>query len=383
MKAIVIGAGIAGITTALSLQKFGIEYDLIESHGSLNAFGAGIWLAPNSLKVLESLDKKLLAEIKLNGKTVDHFGVTDHKGNPISTLEMQDLENRFGHRHVTIHRKRLIEILASYLRQPILFNKKYKSHDKNGTRIDVRFEDRSVISSDFIIACDGIGSAVREQNFDQIEERFSGQTCWRAIINHKVPLSYKDCFYEMWNSENRTRVGHAPISDDQIYLFITSKERKTISQNKNTKNHLADLVKDYAFDVQKAIESSNEEDWLCHELTDFKPLEKWFSNDVVLVGDSAHAMTPNMGQGGNQAIESAYCLALQLNKKENFINAFESYQKLRKERVDGIIGMSWKLGQLVNMPNGILKRIIIWVMKNTPQSIFLKQTIKQYTPIVE
>ena len=382
MKAIIIGAGIAGITTALSLEKFGIDYELVESHNSLNAYGAGIWLAPNALRVLQNLNTKLLEEIKSNGKTVENFGVTDHTGEPISMIEMQAIEDELGHRHVTIHRKRLIEILSSHLKKPILFNTAYDSHEKQADGIIVKCNDGSKIKGDFIIACDGVGSVVRKKNFAPVEERFSGQTCWRAIINYKVPVEYEGCFYEMWNTQNRTRVGHAPISNDQIYLFLTAKECKTSSAGKPTKDYLIEKVKDYGFGVQKAIEASKEEDWLCHELSDFKPINKWYSNDLVLVGDSAHAMTPNMGQGGNQSIESAYCLGLQLSKKDNFRDAFKCYQSLRKKRVDEIINMSWKLGQFVNMPSGIIKKTLLWLMKNTPKNVFLKQSIKQYTPIV-
>jgi len=382
MKAIIVGAGIAGITTALSLQKFGIDFDIVESHHSLNAYGAGIWLAPNALQVLEKLNKRLFQEIKSNGNTVNHFGITDHRGKPISLMKVPEIEALLGYRHVTIHRKRLIEILASYLKQPILFNKTYESHEKKGETITVKFTDESNLKYDFMIACDGIGSVVRQKNFDSIQERFSGQTCWRAIINYQVPITYKGCFYEMWNLEDLTRVGHAPISDEQIYIFITAKERKDSSKGKLKKEYLINKVKDYAFDIQKAIEISDEQDWLCHELSDFKPLDKWFSDEVVLVGDAAHSMTPNMGQGGNQAIESAYCLALKLSEHKSFINAFESYQILRKNRVDDIINTSWKLGQFVNMRYGILKKILIWMMKKIPQGILRKQSIKQYTPVV-
>jgi len=382
MKAIIVGAGIAGITTALGLQKQGIDFELVESYNSLNAYGAGIWLAPNALQVLEKLDTDLLNEIRSNGKTVDRFGVTDYKGSMISVLDMQELEDELGYRHVTIHRQKLIEILASYLKKPILFNKAYESHEKLGVGVGVTFRDGSTMKGDFLIACDGIGSVVRQRNFAKAEERFSGQTCWRAIINHQVPPSYKGCFYEMWDSKNGTRVGHAPISDGQVYMFITSKERKSVSDTKIKKDYLTEKVKDYAFDIKKAIEVSNEEDWLCHELSDFKPLDKWFSDDVVLVGDAAHAMTPNMGQGGNQAIESAYCLALQLAENKRLIDSFDSYQTIRKTRVDEIVSSSWRLGQFVNMRYGILKKLMIWIMKKMPKRILMKQSMKQYTPIV-
>lgn len=383
MKAIIVGAGIAGITTALGLQKLGIEFDLLESSASLNANGAGIWLAPNALKILEKLNPDLLQEIKSNGSKVEQFGVTDHKGSPISLIEMKDIEKELGHRHVTIHRKRLIEILSSYLIKPIAFNKAYHSHKKHANHLSVTCKDGSLVKGDFIIACDGVGSKVRQKNFAPVRERISGQTCWRAIIDHKVPKDYKGCFYEMWDIKNSTRVGHAPISDEQIYIFITAKEKKNISNGKITKDYLSRIVRDYSFDITKAIKSSNEEDWLCHELSDFKPLKKWYSNEVVLVGDSAHAMTPNMGQGGNQAIESAYCIGLQLNKEATFYGAFRSYQALRKARVDGIINRSWKLGQFVNMPWGVFKKTLLWLMKKTPNTLVLKQSIKQYTPSVE
>jgi 2-polyprenyl-6-methoxyphenol hydroxylase-like FAD-dependent oxidoreductase len=102
------------------------------------------------------------------------------------------------------------------------------------------------------------------------------------------------------------------------------------------------------------------------DLHDFAPRGQWSNGRVVLLGDAAHAMTPNLGQGGAQAIEDAYVLAEQLARQPGWEQAFGEYERLRLPKVRWIVNTAWKFGRLAHLRNPVLQRLRDWTMKCTP-----------------
>ena len=106
---------------------------------------------------------------------------------------------------------------------------------------------------------------------------------------------------------------------------------------------------------------------------DLKPIKKWQNQNVCLIGDAAHATTPNLGQGACQAIEDAYILGKLLDNGMAIENTFEVYEKLRRKKAHNIVNTSWTVGKMAHIEN----RIAIWLrnfaMKNMPKSANKKQ----------
>ncbi|PID68483.1 MAG: monooxygenase, partial [Flavobacteriia bacterium] len=108
------------------------------------------------------------------------------------------------------------------------------------------------------------------------------------------------------------------------------------------------------------------------EISDLKPIFVWHRENVCLIGDAAHATTPNMGQGACQAIEDAYVLSECLDKYE--INkAFKEYQKLRLPKAHQVVKASWIFGKMAHLRNPILIGLRNQMLKLTPASINRKQ----------
>ena len=375
MKALIVGGGIAGYTCALALQKFGIDYELFESQGTTARQGAGIWLSPNGLKVLEEINPEIVSILKEVGHVSNDFGMIHKSGKPISLMKMNEVEREFGYRHIMIHRNELQKLLESFITGTIHFNKKLTAVNQTAQQVSVEFTDQTLHTGNILIGCDGVGSKVRDNLFPKVKERDSGQYCWRAIVDYVPKENYQNSFFEQ-NGEPGVRAAYAPVNDHQVYFFVTAKVDKI---DKNIKQQLMDLVGDFPYDIKGVIEASKQENWIIKPLNDFAPINEWYNNRTVLVGDAAHAMTPNMGQGGNQAIESAFVLARCLSE-ENYSEAFKKYQGIRKDHVDDVTQKSWQFGKLVGMKPKFIRDMIFHFISKTSMEKMVKQMSKVYRP---
>jgi 2-polyprenyl-6-methoxyphenol hydroxylase-like FAD-dependent oxidoreductase len=113
-------------------------------------------------------------------------------------------------------------------------------------------------------------------------------------------------------------------------------------------------------------------------LSDLEILETWHKGKICLMGDAAHATTPNMGQGANQAIESAWVLADCLAKEAGYKTAFETYQNIRQTKATQIVKMSWQIGKMAHLKNPILIAFRNAMARMTPASIGRKQLGKLF-----
>jgi len=129
--------------------------------------------------------------------------------------------------------------------------------------------------------------------------------------------------------------------------------------------------------VDELIQATPDNQIHVAEITDLKPIKAWYQNQICLIGDAAHAMTPNMGQGAGQSIEDAFILANCLEKYPPQ-EAFEKYQSLRQTKVLQIVNNSWRIGQIAQLENSFGIWLRNQMMKLTPDAIGKKQTAQVF-----
>jgi 2-polyprenyl-6-methoxyphenol hydroxylase-like FAD-dependent oxidoreductase len=185
--------------------------------------------------------------------------------------------------------------------------------------------------------------------------------------------------YEIWGGKKGLRAAYSKINDAQIYGYITDYQPAGESENKRTvKTNLLKLCSDFPAIIKDLIESCDENDILKTDLFDFKPVSQWTDGKLALLGDAAHATTPNLGQGACQAIEDAYVIAEQLSRTGDISEAFKNYQLKRIEKATYITNMSWQFAKLTNT-SGFTKSIIKNIIRLTPEFISDKQLDKIYS----
>lgn len=345
----IIGAGIGGLTTALVFEKLNIKYQLFEKSKAPNALGAGIWLAPNALQVLEFAG--VLDAIFKVGNVVNRITLSNEKLKLLVDSSQLPAKEKYGFSTLAIHRAKLqLALIEAIPKDKIHWNKAFKSFKQLNNTVSVDFTDGSQTETKYLIGADGINSKVRSQLFTKSQIRYSGQTCWRGVMKTALPPEYKDRGIEMWGKG--IRFGLSQLSNNETSWFAVKNSEAFQKDDKTVlKEKLSKLYKDFHPIVQKLINNTDIKDILRNDITDLKPIKHWQKDTVCLIGDAAHATTPNMGQGGAQAIEDAYYLGKLIVENKNK-NIFEQFEKKRYKRVNSIVKQSWYTGKIANLKTG-------------------------------
>lgn len=374
MKAAIIGAGIGGLATAIALQQAGIDFEIFEAAPELKPVGAGIVMASNAMQVFQRLG--IENKIEAAGlEIVNAYGV-DQNFKLISGLRVKEkIAPRYGIGSYAFHRGRLQQVLLGEIdNKRIHLNKKLTTLVQDHQKISFSFDDGSVTESDLVIGADGIKSSVRKNIFGDVPLRYAGQTCWRGMTKFSLPTEMKFNSYEMWGKEKGLRFGFVPTAQDEVYYFTTF--FADANGKDNPKQLKKDLFQKYSCFGKvsiELIESTPEENIIRSDINDFVPISQWWKGKVALLGDAAHATTPNLGQGGCQAVEDAYVIAKCLRGNSTIEKAFEQYQNIRYEKAVHVVNLSWSFGKMTNIGNPFLQSLRNGFMRLMPGSMAIKQ----------
>ena len=371
MKFNIIGAGIGGLTLAVALKQKGIPFQIFEQAEEMKAVGAGIILGNNAMQVYEKLG--LVDALLEKGNRISQLSITEADLKPMSTIDLTDYEKQTGLANLAIHRGDLQTLLLSKLDEGDLTTSKKLMKLETGSKPKLHFEDRTTVEPEYVIGADGINSVVRKSITGENTIRSARQICWRGVADYQLTAKDKTHFREAWGKG--CRFGFGQINERQVYYFALLNIRESMDEHKGDdwKNHFK------VFDplVSQLIEATPNSQIHVGEITDLKPIKTWYKNQICLIGDAAHAMTPNMGQGAGQSIEDAYVLANCLEKYAPE-QAFEKYQSLRITKALQIVNNSWRIGMIAQLENSVGIWLRNQVMKMTPDSIGKKQTAQVF-----
>lgn len=369
-KIAIIGAGIGGLTTALALQKIGLEPVVYERAAAIKPVGAGIIMANNAMQVYKELG--ILHAIQNRGHKISQIQITDEVLQQLSDIALEEFESKYGVYNLAIHRAALLDVLA----QEVGFNnikcsKSLLRIQKQNKGYILFFEDGTEAYCEVLIAADGIHSVVREQLFSSSVIRDSGQRCWRGICKMPKNSVFNNKAIELWSKGKR--FGFSKIDDQTCYWFAVVN-----ATLQNQEKDIKDIFKDFHPEIKNLIADTPEENIIFNTIIDLKPIKKWTGNNLCLIGDAAHATTPNLGQGACQAVEDAYVLMQLLEKEEDFNTAFQKYEKLRIKKAHFVVETSWKIGKMAQIENRFFILARNAVLPFIPNSIKRKQLEKVF-----
>lgn len=357
MRAVVVGGGIGGLAAAIGLTRAGHQVEVLEQAEEFTEVGAGLSVWPNALRALDALG--VGAPVRERARLSGQAGIKDASGRWLSRTSTAALERRFG-LVAMVHRADLLDILFAALPPETL---------RPGVTVAAVREDGTVLHSagrseaDLVVGADGIGSAVRRSLWpDARPPRYAGYTSWR-MVTPELPFREGG---ETWGRGER--FGYAPLPDGRVYAFASVNAREGAPDE-----GLAGLRRRFGawHEPIPSLLAAVDEAAVHHEdLYELPPLRTYVAGRVVLVGDAAHAMTPNLGQGACQAIEDAAVLAER---------GLEGYERARRRRTQMIVRRSRRVGRIAqwSAPIPVLTRDT--AVRLMPEPVFLRS----FAPVLD
>lgn len=358
LRLLVAGGGIGGLVFALAAKKKGFEVVVFEK--DLSAIrGEGQYRGPiqiqsNALAALEAIDLDVAEEVmntgcitgdRINGLVdgisgnwyvkFDTFTPAAERGLPVTRV---------------ISRMALQQILAHAVGEDVIINgSNVTKFEDNGDKVTVMLEDGQSYEGDLLVGADGIWSKVRKNLFGPKEAVYSGYTCYTGIADF-VPADIETVGYRVFLGHKQYFVS-SDVGAGKMQWYAFHKEAPGgVDSPRGKKERLLKIFGGWCDNVIDLILATDEDAILRRDIYDRIPILTWGKGRVTLLGDSVHAMQPNMGQGGCMAIEDGYQLAVELDKswKESsesgtpidVVTSLKRYENARKLRVAIIHGLA-------------------------------------------
>jgi len=378
MRIIIIGGGIGGLTAALALARRGLSCEVFEAGARDRDQGAGLMLAPNALAVLRRLE--LCDQVLKAGFEPRSMIIARSDGRIFQRVEADEWRRRYGFGPVAIHRAALHRLLVDALHGVPVHYDTAVAHvtDEADGPLTVTLANGERFTAELVIAADGLRSLLRQHLFGPTHFRYAGQTSWRGIAEHRLDGEVGDVLVEMWGRPPGLRFGVVPVDEQRSYWFATQ-SAPAGGCDPSVAAALDSLRADFAgFIPSVQMLFQHTQTLLRTDIFDFAPLASWHRGRVVLIGDAAHATTPNLGQGANQAIESAFVLAQAL-ASEKLPGALMTYELLRMPKAHWVTRQSWRYGQLTNLPGALGRLVRHTIVARTPRAMMQKQTDRLFS----
>lgn len=339
IKLIIAGGGIGGMAAALALHRAGIAVTVYEQAPAFTEIGAGISLWPNATNVLRSLG--VLDQVLAGGEVISLFNLRRPDGTLISAIPM----TRFPTPALCIHRAELHRVLLSQLpSECVTSSRRLEGFVQDRGRVVVRFVGGLEASASGLIGADGINSATRAQIHATGEPIYRGYRIWRGIAR-EIPGGAHGHISETWGRGRR--FGILPMGQGRVCWYATSNsEPSTSDPPQGRKSQVLALFKGWHRPIEALIEATNPADIIRNDACDRNPIRKWGEGLVTLLGDAAHPITPNVGQGACMAIEDGACLAKCLVSSPDVESAFRSYESKRGPRTAYVCRQSRRIGMI-------------------------------------
>jgi salicylate hydroxylase len=339
----IIGGGLAGLAAAQALKTFGMQPQVFETAPALGEIGAAVNASPQAVKALRAIG------------VGDQVAAVAHLSRGIYTRNMQTGEflefndrfkaaEKYGAPYYTFHRADLLDALANGLdNSAIHLGHRLTGVEERSDRVVLSFANGAKVEAEYVIGADGVRSVVRHALYGDDNPTYTGQMVWRALLNGSdVPEDVMEPMgHTQWAGPGCHFIAYY-IRQKKLVNIVTQEDTdKWVEEGWSTRGDPAEMRLSFPNPeprLAKLLSLVTE----CSKWGLFtRPLtQNWGRGRIQLIGDAAHAMLPNAGQGACQAFEDAYILARWLDACRDPVEAFANFRRVRIPRVHGVQRLS-------------------------------------------
>jgi 2-polyprenyl-6-methoxyphenol hydroxylase-like FAD-dependent oxidoreductase len=364
----IIGGGIAGLSAALFAQQQGVQLPVFEKRADGYAIDHLLWLAPNGLHMLETLG--LVDEVLARSTPQECMRFSTASLRVLLSLDCRELARTNRYPIVAIRRRSLHQIMSEALQcrgGTITFGGELENLEVRHDGVLVTLRSRPPLRLSYVLAADGIGSAIRSSLFPTSTVKYQGIRTWLGSSRSPVGRAFVGKTVEMWG--RGTRFVATSLDDEHIYWSALERPARYEGQSlpipADTIDRLRGIFATYHPHVGEILSKASPEELVRCNFSVVEGLPAYYRGRVCLLGDAAHGMPPNMGQGASLALEDAFSAVRELAASDAVEAAFSSYDRGRRPRVSRVV-------RLANQMNGAFQPTsrVAALLRNAVTAIF-------------
>jgi 2-polyprenyl-6-methoxyphenol hydroxylase-like FAD-dependent oxidoreductase len=367
---VVVGAGIAGLATAVALQRHGHRVTILEERTD-TASGAGISIWPNALAALDEIG--LGDAVRAAGGRVSAGAMRWHDGSWLRHPSPERIVHALGEPLVVVRRTALMGLLADALAAGTIETGRAATElvaTADGVRITLA--DGTTREADGVVGADGVGSMVARHLNGAMPRRYAGYTAWRGVAAYSL-----DPELAGETMGTGTEFGHVPLGGEHTYWFATERGPEGGSAPAGELAYLQSKYGAWADPIPALLATTDPNDVLRNDLYDRADARQWARGSVVLVGDAAHPMRPHLGQGGCQGLEDAAILAHCIERAHcvehgGLPTAFARFAAVRRPRVTPLVRESRLIGNIVNVRPAFIGAAVMRASAVMPEALLTR-----------
>jgi 2-polyprenyl-6-methoxyphenol hydroxylase-like FAD-dependent oxidoreductase len=362
---LVAGAGIAGLATAVALQRRGRDVAVVEERTDTST-GAGISIWPNALAALDQIG--LGDAVREAGGRVTAGAVRWRDGSWLRRPNHDRLVSALGEPLVVVRRATLMGVLAGALAPgSVRYGVAVRQLTASADGVRLELSDGTTRGAAAVVGADGTRSVVARHLNGALTDSYAGYTSWRSVAAYSIDPEL--------SGETLGPVvefGHVPMGPDRTYWFATERAPEGQTAAEGELAYLQAKYRTWAEPIPALLAATDPDDVQRLDIYDRTPARHWSGGPVVLVGDAAHAMRPHLGQGGCQSLEDAALLAAFVDQVDDLASAFARFEAFRRPRIKPLVGESALIGRVVNLRPAFLSAALSRATMLAPEAVLTR-----------
>lgn len=343
-RVLIVGAGIAGLSLGIALRRQGIEPDIIERQDGLPPHGTGIYLLGNAMRVLRSLG--IADEVLARGAPIATQTLLNRRGRRLAVVDTATFWAGCGP-CVGLRRQELQDVLATSLGEThVRFSTTVATLQQRADSVVARFGDGDERAYDLVVGADGVHSSTRRQLFGDAHPRFRGQVAWRFLARCPPQITG----WTLYAGRQGVFL-YLPVGGGQAYCYADVEADQPFTDAPDGRlERLRSRFGDFASPVPETLAELQSPQRVHVGAIEDVQQEPWSKGQVVLIGDAAHATSPNMASGAAMALEDSAVLAQLMASAESAEQVIRAYAARRAARVAWVREQTQRRDRLRHLP---------------------------------